>query len=321
MAPQHRGIGDLPSEILLHMAELMDTDTRERFVATNKGISSLINSYEHTISKHRAGTFMLRPIGNILSSSTEERYVLPKNTFSMVRELELRDQRIGRLLKECPKAFCLTSPPWLPCLTPRQQRRLAPILKRALYQCDRIADIAANVTGPSITPECYHAIVDGVYELPTAFSPVTGALNPLTQPHARESQIKYINSLSLGDIAGIFILVNTLGCGLTCCCSNTGRERKTVIEECVLRHGTWFVWCRLLGDPGMQELAGYVISAGRAELRQWEAGNIQGPPGLKMTLIHRFNMLLGGGNRQEIAARIEETLRRLVLDNEKERAG
>ncbi|KAI8956183.1 hypothetical protein F4801DRAFT_4825 [Xylaria longipes] len=324
MASQRRGIGQVPSDILLHIVEHMDTNTRERFAATNKGISKLIESYERTISKYRAATFTLPPLGNILSSSTDERHVLPENTFSMVREFELRDNRIDRLIKECPKIFCLSSPPWLPCLTPRQQARLVVILKRALFQCDRIADIAANGSYPSILPEYYHAIFDGVYELPSALSSTTEAefkFNPLTKPNARPTQIEYIRSLSLEDVAGIFILINMLGYGLTSFCSRTNYERKTVVEECVLRHGTWFVWFRLLGDAGMQELAGYIISAGRAELRQWEAGTMNGPPGLKMTLMGRFNELIGTGTPDEIAAKTETTLKKLVIGDEKERTG
>ncbi|KAI0449315.1 hypothetical protein F5B21DRAFT_509287 [Xylaria acuta] len=324
MASQHRSIGELPGDIVLHVVEHMDTNMRERFMATNKGVAKLIESYEHTISKFRATTFTLPPLGNVLSSSTDERHVLPKNTFSMVRELELRDNRIDRLIKERPTVFDLISPPWLPCLTPRQQLRLVPILKRALCQCDRIADIAANVSYPSIPPEYYHAIWDGVYGLSSALSSTTEAefkFNPLTRPNARPKQIEYIQSLSLDDVAGIFILVNMIGYGLTCFCSNSAYERKTVIEECVLRHGTWFVWSRLLGDPDMLELTGCIISAGRAELRLWEAGAIDGPPGLKMTLMGCFNEMVGGGSRDEIAGNIEKTLKKLVIGDEKEHTG
>lgn len=244
------------------------------------------------------------------------------NTFAMVSELELRDHRMDRLIKECPRIFCLASPPWLPCLTPRQQFRLVPILKRALYQCDRISDIAANVMPSLIRARDYPAILDGVYESPSALAPASGMFNPLTRPSARHKQIEYIQSLSLEDVAGIFILINMLGYGLTCFCSNTSYERKTVVEECVLRHGTWFVWSRLLGDPGMQELAGYIISAGRAELRLWEAGALDsGPPGLKMTLMSRFNHLVGGGHPDEVATKVERTLKKLVIGDEKEHTG
>lgn len=36
MAPQPRAMVDIPTDILLHIVEHMDTDTREHFVATNK---------------------------------------------------------------------------------------------------------------------------------------------------------------------------------------------------------------------------------------------------------------------------------------------
>ncbi|KAI0553386.1 hypothetical protein F4679DRAFT_468677 [Xylaria curta] len=324
MATQHEGIGQIPSDIILLIVDQMDTDTRKGFMAANKGICMLIESYEHSISKNRATTFTLPPLGNVLSSSTSERRVLPKNTFAMVREFELRDNRMDRLIRECPRIFCLSAPPWLPCLTARQQGRLGLILKRALYQCDRIADIAANMSDPQIPPEYYHAITDRVYEWPSALSSsVLGEFkfNPLTRPNARPKQIEYIESLPLEDIAGIFILINMLGYGLTCICSDTGYERKTIIEECVLRHGTWFVWSRLLGDQSLQELAGCVISAGMAELKQWEAGAIYDPPGLKMRLTRRFNELVGGTTGDEMTLNIEKALEKLVIGDEESLTG
>ncbi|TRX98700.1 hypothetical protein FHL15_000042 [Xylaria flabelliformis] len=314
----------MPSDIILHVVEQMDTETRENFLATNNGIRRLIESYEHSISKNRATTFTLPPLGNVLSSSASERRLLRKNTFAMVREIELRDNRIDRLIRECPRIFCLSAPPWLPCLTVQQQARLWLILKRALYQCDRIADIAANISDPQIPPEYYHAITDRVYEWPSALSSITEAefeFNPLTRPNARPKQIEYIESLPLEDIAGIFILVNMLGYGLTCICSDTGYERKTIIEECVLRHGTWFVWSRLRGDQSMQELAGCIISAGMAELKQWETGAIYGPPGLKMRLTRRFNELAGGATSDEVILNIEKLLEKLVVGDDKPPAG
>ncbi len=235
----------------------------------------------------------------------------------MIHELELRDRRIDRLIKECPKIFCTASPPWLPPLTVLGQTRLVPILERALHQCDRIADIAAKES--PIPVENYRSILDGVYELPSALlSAELSKFNPLANPNARPKQIEYIRSLSLEDIAGLFILVNMLGYGLMLSypISSTSYERKTVIEECILRHGTWFVWARLLGGPGMLELAGYIISAGRAELRQWESGALNGPDGLKMTLMGRFRELLGGGPRGEFTDKIVDTLEKLVLGDE-----
>ncbi|GAW12046.1 hypothetical protein ANO14919_014010 [Xylariales sp. No.14919] len=244
----------------------------------------------------------------------------------MVLELELRESRISRLIDECPKVFAMASPPWLPSLTAMQQTRLRPVLERALYQCDCIADIAANGSCPPIPSKYYHAILDGVYELPSALLPTADEIsefNPLANRKARPKQVEYIKSLSLEEIAGMFILVSMIGYGLMCSYPNssTAYERKTVIEECILRHGTWFVWARLLGGSGMQELAGYIISAGRAELRQWEAGALDGPPGLKMTLMGHFRALLRGGTGEELSDKIAKTLRKLVLGDEKERAG
>ncbi|KAI0106232.1 hypothetical protein GGR51DRAFT_176406 [Nemania sp. FL0031] len=301
MESQHPSIMEMPDEVILCIVEQMDTITRKCFMATNKGTSALIESYEHSIAKRRAASFTIPPLRNILSSSTEERFVLSTDTFSGIIELELRESRIDRLLQECPQFFCLPSPPWLPSLTPKYQARVEIIFKRALQQCDRIADIAANEPSVRIPVEYYHAILDEVYRFPTALTSPHDDLykfNPLTRPDARLRQIEYIQSLPLDDIAGIFLLVESIGYGLM---YNTNKslgvssryERKTVIEECVLRHGTWFAWSRILGGPDLQELASCIISAGRAEAAHWESGDIDGLHGLKMTLISQFAKLVG----------------------------
>ncbi|KAI1111000.1 hypothetical protein F5Y14DRAFT_426752 [Nemania sp. NC0429] len=329
MESQPRGMGAVPNELILRIVENMDTSTRERFMMTDKRVYTLTKTYEHSISKGRAALFTLPPLGDVLSSSATERHIIPKNTFSMICELELRDERIDQLLAECPNTFCIHSPPWLPCLTVAQQNRLVAITKRALYQCDRIADIAANESVSSIPPELDDDGVSGMLAHPAAlaYPPIgdVSRLNPLAKPGARPKQIKYIQSLPLEDIAGIFATITMLGTGLMCACmcSSTARnERITVIEECVLRHGTWFVWSRLLGSPELQDLAGSIIVAGWAELRGWESGAISSPPGLKMMLMQRFKEQLGGKELsvEEFSDKIRETLEKLVCGDDKKPA-
>ncbi|KAJ8129386.1 hypothetical protein O1611_g4246 [Lasiodiplodia mahajangana] len=307
MESQHRSIMEIPDEVILCIVEQMDTITRKSFMATNKGITALVEYYEHSIAKNRAASFILPPLGNILSSSTEERFVLHKNTFLMVHELELRQNRIDRLLKERPKVFDLVSPPWLPCLIPKFQIRLEPMLKRALYQCDRIADIAANEPSLPIPVEYYHAILDGAFELASALTDDDEdlyKLNPLTRPDARLRQIEYIRSLSLEDIAGLFILVEMIGYG------------RAFYVMALGSHGHFF-W----GGRDLQELAICIITAGKAELAQWESGDLEGPPGLKMTLTSRFVELINGGTGEKARAKMADTLLKLVLRGDRFRSG
>jgi hypothetical protein len=231
----------------------------------------------------------------------------------------MREKRINRLLQESPKIFPTASPPWLPSLTPRQQNRLVAIIKQALCHCDRIADIAATM-GLILRPEHYQCIPGGVYELPQALSDPDDDLlyecNPLTRTSARPKQIEYIQSLPLNDIASIFLMTQIIGFrSLTIYReeSPTRFERKTIIEECILRHGTWFLWLCHLGNPDQRDVGRHIISAGRAELVQWETGRLNGPNGLKMTLVARFRELLGGSTPEETGDRMSSALHDLVL--------
>lgn len=327
MGSQFRSLRAVPNEIILRIVENMNTKTRESFMVTDKRTYTLIRDYEHSISKRRAASFILSPLGNVLSSSDTERCIVSKDTFLMVRELELRDKRINLLIARCPNALCVHSPPWLPCLTVTQQARLIPMIKRALYHCDRIADIAANEPGSPISPEPDHGVVPGMLRHPAVSTTLPvgdpSTFDSLAKPMARPKQIEYIRSLPLEDIAGVFVTINALGIGLmcSCMCSAPARyEQKTVIEESVLRHGTWFVWSRLLGGAEWKHLANSIIVDGWAELRGWESGAINGPPGLKMTLVQRFRELVGGEDMDVFGAKIKKTLEKLVLGDDKKHA-
>ncbi|KAI1419727.1 hypothetical protein F5Y12DRAFT_205824 [Xylaria sp. FL1777] len=319
MGSRGRVIQAVPNEIVLLIAGYMDITTLSCFMATSKGINVFVKYHERSISKKRAATFTLPPLGAILSSCSDERHVIPKNSFAMLLELERRDIRIDRMIKERPKKFCIPSPPWLPSLTPLGQIRLVPIIKRALHQCDRIADIAANEW--PIPPGYYRNIPDGVYELPEALIPPTTQLskfNPLTNPRARPKQIEYIQSLSLEDVTGLMLLLNMLGHGIMShCTSATHFERMVVMEECILRHGTWFLWARLSRKPSLLELAIYIMSGGRAEASYWESGDITDLAGLKMTLLGQFKKLLGGETHNEFAERIPGAFKTLLRGDDK----
>ncbi|KAJ2987559.1 hypothetical protein NUW58_g4439 [Xylaria curta] len=279
MDPKRLGLEAAPNEIILQIVEHMDTETRKRFMATNKGISKLIEAHERSISSHRMDNFILAPLKSILSSHDNDRHILQENTFAMVQELELRDRRIDHILREYPDIFCLSMPPWLPYLNPEQQARLLLILKRALYQCDRISDIAVNVPGQPNSQVVSSYLAD--YDCKP---------DPFINGSVRLQQVKYIMSLSLEDIAGLFMLLSMVGFGFTHCCIHSF-ECKTVFEESTLRHGTWFLWAQLRGGPGLQELAPCILSASRKELHDWEAGVSSEPPGLKMTVVRRFREL------------------------------
>ncbi|KAI0206428.1 hypothetical protein F4808DRAFT_455187 [Astrocystis sublimbata] len=321
MAPKHLGLDKLPNELILHCVQFMDTNTRECFAATSKGMAELLKSFERSLSIFRTNLFVSPPTGNILSSASHKRAVLPYGTFELVRELERREGRYEFLMHNCPIKCAIACPPWLPPLSPLQQYRLGTILERSLRQLDQISDIAAHEKYPPIKSESYGAILGGVFSRPSALLPSEAeeyTHNPLTRPHARPEQIKYIQSLSPEDLTGLVYLVDILGFTLTCSCSRYRVERKTVTEECILRHGPWFVYARISRNTTLLQMSEFMISAGIAELREWEAGKIQGPPGLKMTMTRLFNQkILNGSNRDGSDQDYAKVMECLVLGDDK----
>lgn len=323
MKSQPQDFGTMPNEIILRIVEHMDTGTRVAFMASKKSLYTLINAHQHSISKNRLATFTLVPSGNVLSSSfSDERHILRNNTFATLHELELRDGRINSLLEALSEMYTKASRPYIPVFSVQDQASLDAILKKALYQCDQIADIAANGSNPPVPQNYYYSILDGIYELPIAFestSEEVSRLNPLTRPIARRRQIEYIRALPVQDLASLFLMINMFGFGLMRSSKHPSPARfvrKTATEESILRHGTWFLWSRILGDPADMEVAGYIAAAGRAEIRIWESGGAPHmPQGLRMCLSSRLREILGDDD-DKLTENIAKVLRRHITGDE-----
>ncbi|RYP63133.1 hypothetical protein DL771_009427 [Monosporascus sp. 5C6A] len=286
---------ELPAEILLNLAELMDIVSLKRLMATNKALSDLIRTYEKSISLTKMATFEFLPTGNILSSLEPERFVLCPETFDFVHELECRERHIDRLFRTT-SVLDIASPPFLRALTASQQDRLAPLLRRALYHCDCMADLASNPPCEPIPEVSYAMIEHGAWARPAEEldpeNPRDG--DPFANPRARPHQMAYIRSLPAHDVAFLYYLITALGVSY----NSTRRhyvesdpsawERITVFEESVLRHGTWFLWAYFLGPEYMKDMSREMEAAGMVELTDWETGKAGVQPGLKMTLLDRF---------------------------------
>ncbi|ORY60194.1 uncharacterized protein BCR38DRAFT_412381 [Pseudomassariella vexata] len=274
--------------------------------------------HEQSICKARRSTFFLPPPGNVLSSSGPERRIIAANTFPCIAELEQRERRIEFILRS--DFIEVSGPPGIGTLTVRQQERLVSLLRRALYHCDRIADIAANVPQAEMPEQYYDLISCSVWEVGTGLPTTLRNFDPFTNIRAREPQIEYIKSLSLEDLVGLFYTFSVAGMGfLRARQYDTSDpevfEKITVFEESLLRHGTWFLWSLQNNGKGgigvdttnittattttagkdgkesanymvMQEIAGHMLSAGLVELRDWETGkNRNGPRGLRMSVL------------------------------------
>lgn len=89
------------------------------------------------------------------------------------------------------------------------------LLWRAIYHCDRIADLAAN--GPheaagAPPPERWDLITTGAWRLPEEdFPEEIRGRDPCTNFEARPAQIAYIRALPAQDVLFIFYLVAVCG--------------------------------------------------------------------------------------------------------------
>ncbi|KAI0013002.1 hypothetical protein F4779DRAFT_614163 [Xylariaceae sp. FL0662B] len=297
----------LPAEVLLKIAEHMDIVSMRAFMGTNKQqwlirlqqqqMQLLIKSHERSISKARAAQFMLPPTGNIFSSCSTERWAYEANTFKMVQELETRDDHINQLLRRTDY-INIGSIPCIKPLTVEQQERLFPLLKRAMVHCDHIADIAANPPCKPIPTTYWAALQKRVY-LRSNIPPEYRDNDPYSHFGARPWQIEYIRKLSLQDLAMLYCLTSLFAWSYArepiTQADPTAAESITVFEECILRHGSWFLWARL-GKPEvepMQYMTNLIVAAGLSELISWETGMDGAPPGLRMTMMNRFRELVG----------------------------
>jgi hypothetical protein len=228
---------------------------------------ALIRNHERSITKTRAKEFVLAPIGAVLSSYSPDRHVLAADSFPSIHEFELRDRRIDTILRG---GFVdRTGPPGLGPLTVRQQDRLLTLLEKALYQCDRIADLAADHAGGG-----------------------------------RDVQMDHIRSLPLYDLVPVYLMISIVSQGWLRAKPYLNDdpnvwESLTVFEECVLRHGSWFLWSQVDegegegGKEAMQEASRGLLRAGLQELLDWETGKEDAKPGLRMTLLEAAKGRLG----------------------------
>ncbi|KAI0025368.1 hypothetical protein F4780DRAFT_774835 [Xylariomycetidae sp. FL0641] len=288
----------LPSEVILVIVEFMDTTTRQAFMATNTAMRRLVPAYEHSIAKANAAKYPLPPAGLVLSTTTPalRGLLCPVNSFALVRELEVRQSRIKQLVKS--KYFV---PFGLWPLTYREYIRLDICFERALLICDAIGDIAANLAQDPIAAA--HVLQ------------ATQTGNVASKIPLRRLQRAYIRSLSLPSTVVVLFLVSTMsssysksiGYGLS---DPSVIERLTVFEECVLRHGSWFLRAHIQGNPAEAAMAKEMIGAGMNELTQWEAGSAGALPGLKVALLDRFKELTK--TRYHAIAKVLSFMHRMV---------
>ncbi|XDG09206.1 hypothetical protein ABKA04_008821 [Annulohypoxylon sp. FPYF3050] len=280
-----------PPEIILGIAEHLDTKSLVNFMKTSKKVHQLIDGHQHSISKSIASHLITHPLPNVFSSEAFMRRPLEVGRMETAVELEKRDAHTESVLRSSFFKQGLSSR--FTSLDAKQNETLHYLVKNAMKQCNHIADIAANAP---YTPsgEIWYAKLKGAYfdhrDLPVGFR----MKDPYSNLGARQAQREYIESLAEEDLAMINFLLTTLSAGFLienfdlAQADATFPERLVVFKECILRHGSWFAWSYILGDAVCHRMADKMQRVGLTELLSFEFGDEQAPASLLSTLSDRL---------------------------------
>lgn len=103
-------------------------------------INALISDNERSIAIAKLKTFLLPPLGEVLSSEDERRCrITEKYSFATIQEMDLRERRMVSILEN--SGFLLTDDPKILGMSGGPLTRFKAGLKRSLYMTDRLADL------------------------------------------------------------------------------------------------------------------------------------------------------------------------------------
>ncbi|KAI2621197.1 hypothetical protein GGR54DRAFT_92074 [Hypoxylon sp. NC1633] len=306
----------LSTDLILSVAERLDVKSMLKLTETNKGLCSLIKSYERSLMVSRLGNFIDPPRGTVLSSEPFLRRPLQYASFSMVKELEKREFQIDDILKNSTYVN-LAAPALLGALNLEQQGCFYALMKRAMSQCNRIADIAANSPCKPSAEQWYYCLRREFWEIPNLELGFRQR-DPYTNYPARFHQRMYISSLPLEDVAMLFYLVNSLSLAFLNsraafnASDPAAFERATMFEDSILRHGSWFAWAHIRGDGEWRHMADRISAVGLVEITNYETGQEGSLPSLKSALLDRFKMLTGTGTNDNLIVTMRSIVKRMV---------
>ncbi|KAI0597758.1 hypothetical protein F4775DRAFT_217401 [Biscogniauxia sp. FL1348] len=343
----------IPREIVLAIIHEMDLRTIMVFMRTCKRYAQFIRTHEISICTNISRRYTIPPSGMIFTSNALDREIAVPGKFPILAELELRESRIEFLVKRIhmlSKSSMFITVTGFSATTPAQRERLTPLLRRALWQCDAISDIAARV--PVIPEEDMSDMNERERQEYEAYCNAMDQIaldDPYRFVNARAAQLAYVRGLATEDLAALLLLVTVLGTGYARLKGSAhvrgrldtediwgphARERALIFEETTLRHGSWFLWAEICGSASMRTHAHHMIWHGCDELTEFEAGAPFAPPGIKMTLMEqlrrRFQADAGAdtpppGNR--VIVKAFNVIRRIigmkleVEDDEKKQTG
>ncbi|KAG6362124.1 hypothetical protein INS49_010353 [Diaporthe citri] len=298
-------------------------------------INALISNNERSIAAAKLKTFLLPPLGEVLSSEDERRCrITGKYSFATIQEMDLRERRMSSILDN--SGFLLTDDIKPLGMTDDSLARFKAGLKRGLYITDRLADLETR-------PEVRHVqnnITLRLSSLQVGGDSVGGAVNEndldkiesfddevmlqhdaeIEAQHSavmvhRNLQFEMIHELATLDLAWLL----TLGEGAIKGCTRyfekmflsdpAGTQYKVVaFKEELLRKGSFILWAFVRGVGSMDAFAKNSLKQTGEEIMGFEIGQHQNC-GLSL-VVH-----------QEMRQRVLEEIRRkdpLFVDDDEE---
>ncbi|KAI7783006.1 hypothetical protein LA080_012601 [Diaporthe eres] len=265
-------------------------------------INALISDNERSIATAKLKTFLLPPLGEVLSSEDERRCrITEKYSFPTIQEMDLRERRMNSILDN--SGFLLTDdtkPLGMAC---DSLARFKAGLKRSLYITDRLADLETR-------PEVQHIqsrITRRLSSLQVGGDSVGGAVNEndldkieafdedvmlqhdaeVEAQHSavmvhRNLQFEMIQQLATLDLAWLL----TLGEGAIKGCTRyfenmflsdpAGTQYKVVaFKEELLRKGSFILWAFVRGVGSMDAFAKNSLKQTGEEIMGFEIGQHQ----------------------------------------------
>ncbi|KAI1460376.1 hypothetical protein F4805DRAFT_391514 [Annulohypoxylon moriforme] len=281
----------VPNEIILEVAQRLDTKSLLNLMLTNKTIHKLIKDHQQSVLMNFMLRFITPPPDVALSSEVFLRRPIEKNTFAMAAEMERREAHAEDVLTSDYLKGAI--PDDFRALEPQKKKVFYALMKKAILRCDQVADVAANAPCRPLEEQWYRQM-KGQYFLPHDIPIGFRMKDPCSNLGARPSQREFLRTLPKEDIAAMCYLMLMMSRAFYY--NNTALaegdtnfpEHQVVFKECVLRHGTWFAWGQMCGDDSWKNMSRNMQRIGWTELISFELGDQETPASLHSTLSELF---------------------------------
>ncbi|KAK1962010.1 hypothetical protein LY78DRAFT_706102 [Colletotrichum sublineola] len=305
----------LPAHLLLLVAEHAQFAGIQALRATCKGNRSILDRYEHAVTRLNAARYPCAPCNHILASDTREREVLPKGTFETLRELETRQRNIEEIVHGAYLAF------WeeYDLRDVSKANTVRANLKHALWQCSMIADLETHsiLYGDDVVPRrdpCVKSLINQDIMLRDAPPPdgwhlALKEIHESNRQDVRFRQIAHVRNLPAQELAGIVVLAHLISQGyIRSRAPRSGTSRPEIVEmgvcmaENTIRHGIFFLHSKISRDGDANHHAKLLLDDTYDEMRHWEAGDPSVLPGLTMNVVATLCEKIGCEHRDMLSA-------------------